>query len=189
MCACFSRSIGRPNAHQNSHRGFANASRHRKQPCRWQQGLHDESRGNVATHLWACDQKNADAPRPSINLGDVEGPDAADHRGRGYRRSGHGRNLFIHMCADEGVGVRAPGDELVNGPRPKNVSAVFTDRNRGLPNRSAVPSDHAMLGGASRHVNLPFWSHWWRQAGPEFGPTQHLHRPERRVENLLEIVQ
>jgi hypothetical protein len=29
------------------------------------------------------------------------------------------------MCADEGVGVRAPGDELVNGPRPKNVSAVF----------------------------------------------------------------
>lgn len=56
--------------------------------------------------------KKTDPSRPGSDPGDVAGSDATYHRGRGYRHSGCGGNLFIHVCDDEGIRLRAPGDEL-----------------------------------------------------------------------------
>ena len=59
------------------------------------------------------------------HLDDMAGPDEANHRGRGYRHSGRGRNLFIHVRADQGVGVRASGDELLSGLRQPLLTTSF----------------------------------------------------------------
>jgi hypothetical protein len=45
----------------------------------------------------------------------------------GYRRGGSRRNLFIHVCDDEGGSVRAPGDEVAIPTRQQRsrLRAVF----------------------------------------------------------------
>jgi hypothetical protein len=55
------------------------------------------------------------------------------------------------MCADEGVGVRAPGDELVSGPRPKNVSAVFLRTEIGVSQMLLGLAREGLLPGDGEH--------------------------------------
>jgi hypothetical protein len=58
--------------------------------------------------------KKKDPSCSSSDLGNLARPDPTDNRGCGYGCSGRRRNLFVHVCDDEGVGVRAQGDELVS---------------------------------------------------------------------------
>jgi hypothetical protein len=51
--------------------------------------------------------------RSGSDLNNVEGPDAADHRGRGYRRCRRRANLLLYVRDNAGVGIRAAHDELV----------------------------------------------------------------------------
>src|SRR5258707_10307723 len=57
-------------------------------------------------------KKTRTRPVPAAIFGDVARPNPTDHRGCGYRCRGRATNLFIHVCADERGGVRAPRNEL-----------------------------------------------------------------------------
>ena len=72
-------------------------------------------------------KKNTDPSCSSSDLGNLARPDPTDNRGCGYGRSGRRRNLFVHVCDDEGVGVRAQGDELVSRLLTGEYSSVTED--------------------------------------------------------------
>jgi hypothetical protein len=78
------------------------------------------------------------------------------------------------MCADEGVGVRTPGDELVSGPRPKNVSAVFLRTEVGVsqigPQSHPITQCWAALRGTLIRILVTLaeagWTRVWTHPTP-----------------------
>jgi hypothetical protein len=75
----------------------------------------NESHPIVAHYFWACDQKNTDPSGSSSDPGNLAGTDPTYNRGFGHGRSGRTRNLFVHVCDDQGVRVRTQGNELARG--------------------------------------------------------------------------
>jgi hypothetical protein len=83
------------------------------EPRTSQSVLYIQGYRGAAAHCRARDQKSTGASRSGSDLSNVEGPDAADHRGRGYRRRRRRANLLLYVRDNAGVGVRAAHDELV----------------------------------------------------------------------------
>jgi hypothetical protein len=113
MNSC-SRSVERLNAGHNLYSSFGCAFRSRAQPSRRQQGLYIESDPNVASYTWDRDQENADSFCSGSHFSDLAGSNATNDRGHGHRHNGCRRDLFIHVCDDEGIGIRASSDELAS---------------------------------------------------------------------------
>ena len=101
------------NAYRVDSRRFGNATRYPKRPRTSQSDLYIQGYRGAAAHCRARDQKITGASRSGSDLSNVEGPDAADHRGRGYRRRRRRANLLLYVRDNAGVGIRAAHDELV----------------------------------------------------------------------------
>ena len=101
------------NAYRVDSRRFGNATRCPKRPRTSQSDLYIQGYRGAAAHCRARDQKITGASRSGSDLSNVEGPDAADHRGCGYRRRRRRANLLLYVRDNAGVGVRAALDELV----------------------------------------------------------------------------